>query len=102
MPNNKPATKKDVVNIVEKAFDKFSSKVLAPSFVKVEKRITGAESRLNKRIDDLNEEVKDESKKLQREIKENRKSINHLATNTPTRKEFGELKSRVDHHHPTN
>ncbi len=77
------ATKEDVREIVGQKIEKLE-KVLASTFIKIEKR-----------FDNLDETIKGESKKLQRQI-------NDLNADSPTRKEHNDLKEKVDRHHPTN
>ena len=79
MDDDKPVTRKDLTQ--------FSDAIL-----------NGVEGMITKVRGDIGQ-VKDE---LKTEIKENRRQINDLNIDTPTRKEFDNLKERVETFHPSN
>lgn len=70
MEENKPATKKDLIELSDAILNGISEMI---SNLKVE---------------------------LKKEIRENRRNISNLKLDKPTRKEFEELRSRVDRYHP--
>lgn len=84
MADEKPLTKKDLLEVLHD----FWKDVALPEFQKVR-------NELRKEIGSVRDELK-------AEIRENRRQINNLKADTPTRKEFDELKVKVDRHHPTN
>jgi hypothetical protein len=79
----KPATKKDLVELSEAILNG------------VGEMISNSEVKLKK-------EIKENRSELKAEIQENRRQINSLKLDTPTRKEFNDLKNKVDRHLPSN
>ena len=79
--------KKDVAEIVDQALERFSAKILAPVFTKLETRLIKLENGID--------ELKGGQKKQQQQI-------HVLNMDTPTKKEHDDLKDKVDRYHPTN
>ncbi len=72
MEDKKPATKKDLIELSEAILNGMGEML---SNLKVE---------------------------LKKEIRENRRNISNLKLDKPTRKEFEDLKSKVESYHPSN
>jgi len=87
MSENKPVTKKELNKTLNKTLSEFSDAILAG----VEKMIGNLRKDMNRGFDELKTGQRD----LQRQI-------NDLKADTPTMKEFRELKEKVYYHHPAN
>ena len=86
MTDNKPLTKDDLTDVLAEFFHGR----LKPEFEAIDQRFDKVESRLDKVETELMG-VKDEIRGLKADL-----------SDTLTRKEFGELKTKVYRHHPSN
>jgi len=87
MSENKPVTKKELNETLIKTLSEFSDALLAG----VEKMIGNLRKDMNRGFGELKTGHRD----LQRQV-------TALKTDTPTMKEFTELKEKVYYHHPAN
>lgn len=98
MPGEKPLTKKDLASALRTALKDVPTRKEVFEMVSQasEAVLTGVErmiQKLDKKVDRGFEELRTGQRDFQRQI-------NDLKINTPTRKEFEELKQIVHRHHP--
>ena len=88
MGKREPVTKEDVRDLL----NEFWVQVLEPNLV--------TKSELQSELSIVKNELKAEIQEVKAEVKENRRQINDLKLDTPTQKEFDDLKQKVESYHP--
>ncbi len=100
MAGNKPLTKKDIEGVFRSVLKEYPTK--KDMFQMVSQSNDAVISGVEKMMDGLRDEMHrgfDELKSGQRDLQ---RQINDLKADTPTMKEFTELKEKVYYHHPAN
>ncbi|MBI2009961.1 MAG: hypothetical protein HYS86_02155 [Candidatus Chisholmbacteria bacterium] len=93
----------DAVDTIMRGIDGWMEKI-DQRFKKIDQRFKKIDQRF-KKIDQRFKKIDQHFDKLKADVLENRRRIDDIKTDlsdTPTRKEFNELKSKVHRFHPTN
>ncbi|KAA3642034.1 MAG: hypothetical protein DWQ07_25910 [Chloroflexi bacterium] len=94
MDDDKPITRKDL--------SQFSDAILNGVEVMVTKVSDDLRGEIAQVRDELKEEISGVRNELSTGLKNVEREINDLKVDTPTRKEFDDLRERVDRFHPSN